>query len=117
HGDYLPCLGPSGTPGPPAFRAPRGFPPPSLSRASLPPVPPVPALRAGHFSLPRPARIAVSLLRPPPTARRGLRSDAFDRLQPPGLDRVHERLVVLLVLIRVRLREVGDRLLERVGQA
>src|SRR5690242_8742037 len=50
-------------------------------------------------------------------ARRGLRSDPFDRLQPPGLDRVHERLVVLLVLIRVRLREIGDRLLERVGQA
>src|SRR6516164_8636656 len=50
-------------------------------------------------------------------APRGLRSDSFDRLQPPGLDRADERLVVLLVLIRVRLREVGDRLLERVAQA
>src|SRR5215510_3841933 len=49
-------------------------------------------------------------------ALHGLRSDSFDRLQPPGLDCVHERLVVLLVLIRVPLREVGDRLLERVGQ-
>ena len=36
-------------------------------------------------------------------------------LQPSGPDRFHELLIVFLVLIRVPLREVGDRCVERVG--
>src|SRR5580698_957716 len=44
-------------------------------------------------------------------------SDALDRLDAPRLDRLDEVLVVLLVLVGVTLREVGDRLVERVAGA
>src|SRR6188472_3725589 len=44
-------------------------------------------------------------------------SDALDRFQLSGTDRVHELLVVLLVLIGVPLGEVGDRFVERVAVA
>src|SRR5215475_66631 len=46
---------------------------------------------------------------------RPIRSDAFEGFQPPGLDRLHELLVVLFVLVGVTLGEVGDRCVERVA--
>ena len=42
------------------------------------------------------------------------RSHPFDRFEPSGTDRLHERLIVLLVLVRIPLGEVGDRSIERV---
>src|SRR4051794_19671377 len=44
-------------------------------------------------------------------------SDALDRLQSAGTDGLDERLIILFVLIRVPLREVADRPVERVGLA
>src|ERR1700722_5224436 len=44
-------------------------------------------------------------------------SDAFGRCQAAGPDRLGELLVVLLVLVCVSLREVGDRFVERVALA
>src|SRR5215813_7186967 len=44
-------------------------------------------------------------------------SDAFNRFQPPRLDRVDELVVVVVVLVGVPLREVGDRFVERVTLA
>ena len=44
-------------------------------------------------------------------------SDTLDGLQPAGVDRVDECLEVLVVLIRVALREIGDRPVEAIALA
>ena len=44
-------------------------------------------------------------------------SNTLDRLEAAGADRVAERLIVLLVLVGVAFREVGDRLVELVLRA
>src|SRR6516165_5128937 len=89
-------------------------------------------------SVPRPARFLAALpaaRRSSPVAGRSGRAlgrcpaagaarapsarplDAFNRSQPAGLDRIDELGVVPLVLVRVALGEVGDRLVECVGLA
>ena len=41
--------------------------------------------------------------------------DALERFQMAGSDRVHERLIVALVLVSVALREVGERCVELIA--
>src|SRR3954447_23008757 len=52
---------------------------------------------------------------PPPLARP--LSDPRDSLQPAALDRVEKGAVVLLVLVRIRLGELGERAVEAVPAA
>src|SRR5260370_11868473 len=59
---------------------------------------------------------AAAPRRRPPASPTGS-SDAFDRFQAPGLDRLRELLVVPFVLVGVPLGEVGDRFVERVALA